>query len=128
MSESNVLMRDMTPDDWPVVRTIYEEGIASGDATFETAAPAWEEWDVGHLKACRLVAAHAGRVIGWTALSPVSGRCVYGGVAEVSVYVSGAAQGRGIGRTLLQSLIEAYEREGLWSSRQAFSLRTRPAS
>jgi L-amino acid N-acyltransferase YncA len=105
----------MTPEDWPVVREIYEEGIASGDATFERAAPAWEDWDAGHMKACRLVALDAGRVVGWAALSFVSERCVYAGVAEVSVYVSAASRGQGIGRHLLESLVAASEREGLWT-------------
>jgi L-amino acid N-acyltransferase YncA len=105
----------MTPEDWPVVREIYEEGIATGDATFERAAPAWEDWDAGHMKACRLVALDAGRVVGWAALSFVSERCVYAGVAEVSVYVSAASRGQGIGRHLLESLVAASEREGLWT-------------
>jgi L-amino acid N-acyltransferase YncA len=112
---SNVGIREMTPEDWPVVREIYEEGIATGDATFERAAPAWEDWDAGHMKACRLVALDAGRVVGWAALSFVSERCVYAGVAEVSVYVSAASRGQGIGRHLLESLVAASEREGLWT-------------
>jgi phosphinothricin acetyltransferase len=105
-------MRDA---DWDTVRAIYCEGIATGNATFETDAPAWEAWDRGHLRACRLVAKIDGRVVGWAALSPVSGRCVYAGVAEVSIYVSASARGQGIGRALLAALVEASERAGLWT-------------
>ncbi len=105
----------MRDEDWDAVRAIYREGIATGNATYETDAPAWEVWDKDHLRACRLVAKADGRVVGWAALSPVSGRCVYAGVAEVSIYVSASARGRGIGRTLLGALIEASERAGLWT-------------
>ncbi len=105
----------MAPADWPGVRAIYEEGIATGLATFETAAPEWETWDVAHLRECRLVASPEGRVLGWAALSPVSGRCVYAGVAEVSVYVAAAARGRGVGRALLDALVVASEARGLWT-------------
>ena len=86
-------IRPLRPEDWGPVRRIYEEGIATGDATFETEAPGWETWDAGHLDACRLVAEGEGRIVGWAALAPVSGRCVYGGVAEVSVYVGGTPAG-----------------------------------
>jgi L-amino acid N-acyltransferase YncA len=85
----------MLPLHWPAVKKIYEEGIATGNATFQTAAPGWEEWDAGHLKNSRLVAVDNGNVSGWAALTPVSGRCVYAGVAEVSVYVAAAARGKG---------------------------------
>jgi phosphinothricin acetyltransferase len=97
------------------VRAIYEEGIATGDATFEQDPPSSEAWDQSHLAACRLVAEQAGRVVGWAALSRVSDRCVYGGVAEVSVYVAAGARGQGIGRALLQALVEESERQGLWT-------------
>ncbi|HVG29487.1 MAG TPA: GNAT family N-acetyltransferase [Pyrinomonadaceae bacterium] len=110
-----VTVEEMRADDWARVRAIYLEGIATGDATFETGAPAFEAWDAAHLGACRLVA-HAGdEVAGWAALSPVSSRCVYGGVAEVSVYVAEKFRGRGVGRALLSSLIEASERNNLWT-------------
>lgn len=110
-------IREMTPGDWERVRAIYEQGIATGLATFETAAPEWEEWDGDHLTACRLVAetGENSDVMGWAALSPVSDRCVYGGVAEVSVYVDASAQGRGVGSALLERLIEASEAEGFWT-------------
>ena len=105
----------MTPGDWDGVRAIYLEGIATGNATFEKSAPDWERWNAGHLQACRLVACAAGDVLGWAALSPVSGRCVYAGVAEVSVYVAERARGRGIGRLLLIELVAASERHGIWT-------------
>ncbi len=106
---------DMTPADWPAVRTIYEEGIATGDATFETGAPAWENWDQGHMPSPRLVAREGTRVLGWATLSPVSGRCVYAGVAEVSVYVAAVARGQGVGSALLAELVARSERAGLWT-------------
>jgi len=101
--------------DWERVRQIYLEGIATGQATFETAAPTWEQWDAAHLKFARLVGRRGDELLGWAALSPVSQRCVYGGVAEVSVYVSSAHRGAGIGRRLLDSLIEESERNGIWT-------------
>jgi phosphinothricin acetyltransferase len=115
MSISQVTVKEMTHDDWGRVRAIYLEGIATGDATFETGAPAFDAWDAAHLRGCRLVARSGGGVVGWAALSPVSSRCVYGGVAEVSVYVAAAARGRGVGRALLASLVEASERNNLWT-------------
>ncbi|MCY3700231.1 MAG: GNAT family N-acetyltransferase [Gemmatimonadetes bacterium] len=108
-------IRSLGPGDWEAVRRIYEEGIATGDATFETEAPDWELWDANHLESCRLVAEREGRIVGWAALAPVSGRCVYGGVAEVSVYVDGDARGGGIGLSLLTALVESSERAGLWT-------------
>jgi phosphinothricin acetyltransferase len=110
-----VTVEEMRADDWGRVRAIYLEGIATGDATFETDAPAFGAWDAAHLRACRLVARDGGVVVGWAALSPVSSRCVYGGVAEVSVYVAAAARGRGVGRTLLAALVEASEQNNLWT-------------
>lgn len=109
----------MTPKDWQAVRAIYLEGIATGNATFETGAPDWEKWDRDHLADCRLVARKDGRpfgrVVGWAALSPVSGRCVYAGVAEVSVYIAEAARGQGVGKALLQALVEDSESHGIWT-------------
>ena len=106
----------MQPSDWEDVRRIYLEGIATGNATLETSAPDWERWDAGHRRDCRLVARDpGGEILGWAALSPVSERCAYGGVAEVSVYVAGAARGRGVGRTLLAELVRASEDAGLWT-------------
>jgi phosphinothricin acetyltransferase len=106
----------MLPEHWPEVRAVYEEGLATGDATFETEAPEWEHWDATHLRACRLVALAEGtRVAGWAALSPVSARKVYAGVAEVSVYVGAAFRGRGVGRALLETLVRESESEGIWT-------------
>lgn len=100
---------------WEEVRAIYLEGIASGIATFETDAPSWEEWDNRHLQDCRLVARQGGRIVGWAALSLVSSRCVYAGVAEVSIYIARRAQKQGIGKALLRRLIEESEHVGLWT-------------
>ena len=106
---------------WPGVREIYGEGIATGNATFETELPGWEKWDSNHRKDCRLVAVEKksvpdrANILGWAALSPVSARRVYSGVAEVSVYVAAAARSRGIGKALLQALVEASEANGIWT-------------
>jgi len=110
-----MLIRAMTAEDWPAVRTIYEEGIATGNATFQRSAPSWAEWDAGHLQTCRIIATDNATVLGWAALSPVSSRCVYAGVAEVSVYVAAAARGRSVGRMLLEHLITDSEQHGLWT-------------
>jgi L-amino acid N-acyltransferase YncA len=101
--------------DWPAVRAIYLEGLASGNATFETEAPSWEEWDKNHLSFARLAARDTGTVLGWAALNPVSRRQVYAGVAEVSVYVGAASLGRGIGRLLLEALVRESESHGIWT-------------
>ncbi len=111
----NFSIAPLEASDWEAVRAIYEEGMATGNATFETRAPAWEVWTTGHLQCCRLVARRELEILGWAALTPVSGRCVYAGVAEVSVYVAAKAQGQGIGRALLKALVEASEGEGLWT-------------
>jgi L-amino acid N-acyltransferase YncA len=105
----------LLPHHWPAVKAIYEAGIATGQATFETKAPDWEQWDAAHLAACRLVAVEGTDVLGWAALTPVSGRCVYAGVGEVSVYVSPEVRGKGVGTQLLRALVAASEAEGLWT-------------
>jgi L-amino acid N-acyltransferase YncA len=98
------------------VRAIYEQGIATGNATFETQAPDWAVWDRAHLAHSRLVAVNdVGMVLGWAALSPVSSRCVYGGVAELSIYIAADARGQGVGRQLLQALIVDSEAHGIWT-------------
>jgi phosphinothricin acetyltransferase len=97
------------------VRAIYLEGIATGNSTFEQSAPDWQTWDQGHLESCRLVARSESEVLGWTALSPVSRRQVYAGVAEFSIYVAERARGRGIGAALLKALIVVSEQEGIWT-------------
>jgi phosphinothricin acetyltransferase len=109
------MIDDMRETDWEQVRSIYLEGIATGHATFETSAPEWEKWDAAHLRDPRLVCRQDGTVVGWAALSPVSGRCVYAGVAEVSVYVSQASRGQGIGHALLTTLVERAETKGVWT-------------
>jgi L-amino acid N-acyltransferase YncA len=105
----------MVPGDWEQVRSIYLEGIATGHTTFETDAPSWEKWDAGHLQVARLVARKGDRVLGWAALSAMSSRKVYRGVAELSVSVGEDSRGRGIGRALLEALIEESERNGIWT-------------
>jgi len=111
----NLEIQEMTPADWEAVRAIYLEGIATGNATFETEAPDYQTWDRNHLQFARLVARTNSGVVGWAALSPVSSRRVYAGVAEVSVYVSETARGAGVGRALLRSLIQESERNGIWT-------------
>jgi phosphinothricin acetyltransferase len=110
-----VRVEPMTADDWPQVRSIYEEGIASGDATFETEAPSWEDWDAAHHPFGRLVARAGDRVLGFAAMSPASRRPCYAGVAEASVYVRASERGRGVGRALLERLVECSEVEGIWT-------------
>ncbi len=105
----------MLPEDWPEVARIYAEGIETGFATFETQVPGYEAWDRAHLRTCRWVAESGGRLLGWAALSPVSGRCVYGGVAEVSIYVGADSRGRGVGRSLFAVLIPDSEAAGFWT-------------
>jgi len=110
------MIRPMTPSDWPSVAHIYEEGIRTGNATFEIAAPPFEKWDKSKLPFGRLVFEdERGRVVGWTALSAVSDRCVYGGVAEVMVYVSEKARGVGVGTKLLERLVADSEANGIWT-------------
>ncbi|MDD3069836.1 MAG: GNAT family N-acetyltransferase [Methanoculleus horonobensis] len=108
-------IREMAAADWDEVRRIYLEGIATGNATFETEVPSWERWDTGHIRSCRLVAASGEGILGWAAASPNSSRPVYAGVAEVSVYVGREVQGQGVGSALLSALIAASEREGFWT-------------
>jgi L-amino acid N-acyltransferase YncA len=108
-------IRTLLFDDWKRVRSIYLEGIATGQATFETRAPSWAEWDRAHLPAPRLVATSEEHVVGWAALSPVSSRAVYAGVAEVSVYVGNDSRGKGVGKGLLESLVADSERNAIWT-------------
>lgn len=107
-------IRDLRPDDWPAVRAIYEEGMRGGDATFETEPPTWEVWDAAHPE-LRLVAERDGAVVGWAALSPSSARHCYRGVGEVSVYVAETGRGSGLGRALLDALVERSEQAGYWT-------------
>jgi phosphinothricin acetyltransferase len=107
-------IRDLRPLDWPEVAAIFEDGIRTGNATFEAAPPSWEDWDAAHTE-IRLVAELDGRTAGWAALSPTSSRCCYRGVAENSVYVASWAQGKGVGRALLDELIARSEAAGIWT-------------
>ena len=104
----------MTEGDWPEVRLIYEEGLATGVGSFETVAPSWEQWNAARLPHSRLVAREDG-LVGWAALSPFSQRSCYAGVAEVGIYVAARARGRGIGRGLLLALVESAEAHGIWT-------------
>jgi L-amino acid N-acyltransferase YncA len=113
--KDSLTIQQLLPEDWDRVREIYLEGIATGHATFETASPSWEQWNASHLPFARLVARRNGEVVGWAALSRVSQRCVYDGVAEVSIYVASAARGAGVGRELMTALIEASEQNGIWT-------------
>ncbi len=113
--KDEVTIRQLHEDDWEEVRKIYLEGIATGQATFETEAPSFEAWDKAHLPFARIVAQHRGLLIGWAALSRVSQRQVYEGVAEVSVYVADSSRGKGVGRALLERLIDESERHGIWT-------------
>jgi L-amino acid N-acyltransferase YncA len=110
-----VEVRPLVPSDWSAVAAIYAEGIATGDATFETAVPSWEHWNGRHLPEHRLAAEVDGEVAGWIAVIPYSSRAAYRGVGEESVYVAARARGRGVGRALLSALIESAREGGLWT-------------
>lgn len=110
-----IVINRMKKDHWQRVKQIYQDGIATGNATFETKAPTWEEWDQGHLATCRFVALVNNEAVGWIALSPVSSRCVYQGVAEVSVYIGKGYTGNKIGSKLMGALIEDSEQAGFWT-------------
>ena len=107
-------IRELRAEDWPAVRAIYEQGIRGGDATFESEVPSWERWEAAH-PGLRLVAERDGAIVGWAALSPASARHCYRGVGEVSVYVAGEARGDGLGRVLLDELVERSEGAGYWT-------------
>jgi phosphinothricin acetyltransferase len=117
----DISIREMSAEDWPRVVEIYRQGLRTGISTLESQAPEFEAWDAAHDKRCRLVAvadgtiANGGEIAGWVALSPVSGRCVYAGVAELSVYVAEEYRGRNVGRVLLNALIEESEKAGFWT-------------
>ena len=109
------IMRPMTPEDWPDVCEVYRLGIETGLATFEQRCPTYESWDENHLHACRIVASDGNRIAGWAALSAVSRRAVYRGVAELSIYLHPDYKGRGLGRLLLEQLISDSEDSGFWT-------------
>lgn len=108
-------IEEMKASDWAQVSAIYLSGIKTEIATFQTEVPSWEEWNSSHLKSCRLVARFGNTVLGWAALSPTSSRCVYAGVAEVSIYIDEHHKGHGVGTALLKALIELSEDDGLWT-------------
>jgi L-amino acid N-acyltransferase YncA len=110
-----ILIDSMTAADWPAAAEIYRQGLETGHASFEAEAPGYDAWDAAHLATPRLAARLAGALVGWAALSPVSDRCVYRGVAEDSVYVATAASGRGVGRELLSELVRRADEQGIWT-------------
>jgi L-amino acid N-acyltransferase YncA len=115
MKIANGISARIGVEDWEAVRSIYQDGIATGNATVETHAPDWESWNSNHRPDCRLVARDGDEVVGWAALSPVSTRSAYAGVAEVSVYVSESSRGSGVGKLLLSSLVSTSEAAGIWT-------------
>ncbi len=119
MTGNGSTIRLMSDDDWPDVARVYAEGIQTGEATFETSVPTWEDWNASHLTQCRFVADVGDGVDGWAALSPVSSRHVYRGVAEVSVYVGERSRGLGLGPELLATLVADSESEGFWTLQAA---------
>ena len=108
-------IREMADSDWHAVARIYQEGMDTNLATFQTVCPTWEHWNAAHLPQCRLVAVLDGAVVGWVALSPYSSRPVYAGVAHLSIYIGAEARGVGVGKKLLSALIEASEAAGFWT-------------
>ncbi len=108
-------LRAMRADDWPAVREIYLQGIATGEATFERAAPDWEAWDAQRYAHCRIVAERGGTVIGFACISPTSNRDVYAGVGEVMVYVGDGSRGEGTGGLLMRALVHETECAGIWT-------------
>ena len=115
LKKTGPLILEMSQVHWPAVAQIYKEGIATGFATFEKKIPSYEQWNKNHFPCCRLVALSDNKILGWAALSPVSGRRVYAGVAEVSIYIAGAARGLGIGSALMEELKTSSEKEGFWT-------------
>jgi len=111
-------IESMTADDWPAVRAIYEDGLTTGHGSFETTAPSWEDWNAKRTRHTRLVA-RDGDLLGWVALTPVSTRACYAGVAEVGIYVAASARGRGVGRALMEAAIASAESHGVWTLQAA---------
>jgi phosphinothricin acetyltransferase len=127
-NKAKIAIESMRPEHWGEVRRIHLEGIETGKATFETdAALSWDDWSGQHLKFGRLVAVRGG-VVGWAALTPVSDRCVYGGVAEVSIYIAAEARGQGVGSLLMRALIDEAERHGIWTLQAGIFADNRPSA
>jgi phosphinothricin acetyltransferase len=115
LKKTELLILEMSQTHWPAVAEIYKQGVDTGFATFEKEIPSYEEWNNNHISRCRLVALNDDKIVGWAALSAVSGRCVYGGVAEVSIYIAETARGSGIGYLLMEELITSSEKAGFWT-------------
>lgn len=115
MNQDGLEIRKMNAEDWHRVAFIYKEGMETGNATFQQTVPQWDDWNVSHLQTCRLVATVNGHVVGWSALSPISKREVYAGVAEISIYVSARVRGFGIGAILLEKTISESEKQNIWT-------------
>lgn len=119
--------KPVTKENFPELLEIYSQGIATNIATFQNDLPIWKDWDNGHLNFCRISLYDNDKMIGWTALSPVSSRCVYSGVAEVSVYVATDARGKGVGQILLNELIKQSEANGIWTLQSGIFAENRPS-
>lgn len=113
--ENDIVINNMVKEDWEQVRAIFIEGINTRNATFETEAPTWDEWDRNHISVCRLVVREGKKLIGWAALTPISKRAAHKGVAEVSIYLSSQSTGKGIGSRLLKELVDCSEKNGFWA-------------
>lgn len=114
-----ITIRPMTPEDWHAVSRIYQEGLDTGLATFETEVPSFNDWDQKHHSDCRIIAESGGTIAGWAALSPTSPRAAYRGVAEISIYIAAEDAGKGVGSLLLHELIDASEAAGFWTIQSA---------
>jgi len=114
-ADLKITIDPMKAEDWPAVKAIYQQGIDTGNATFESKVPDWQIWDRNHLDVCRLVTRADGKITGWAALSRVSAREVYAGVCEVSIYIASEARGSGVGTMLLNALINESEQNCIWT-------------
>ena len=112
---NNIIIREITEEDYPAVKRIFEEGIKTGNATFQKTAPEWDEWNASKLPYCRLAAVVDGEIAGWIALTPTSKREVYKGINEESIYIAAERSGKGIGRVLMNALIDESEKQGVWT-------------
>jgi len=111
----DLIINTITKDDWSSVSQIFREGIATQNATFETSVPEWEIWDKSHLRECRLIGRIEDTIVGWATISPITNRCVYGGVVEISVYITSKYRGKGVGKAMLNRLIQESEECGIWT-------------